>query len=605
MTEPRPLYLSRKVTNGDDIAEWAKSQGFTSILDPKDMHVTVAYSDAPIVWDDLGESFKTITVRKPSTRSIQLFDGGAVVLTIENGDLARRWQEAIDAGASWKYEDYSPHITITYEGADDLVLENVKPFDGPINLGKEVFATIERDWKSKTKERDLDVEMDDLGIPHAYWLNTETSEIIDCDGDDHARYIAHHYRKMGLDYDTVVDIIRSDGDDEVSEIEAEELCDFALEDGWVMGMQDVLHGASIDFLRDATRIFSEKWPNIGTKLCLRHRWEKVFKPDMIKEFVADGMLPEGVEEEPNLPRKFWMVFDIRADDDARSEKVLADLKHGTLEGVKGISDTREIITQFFYVVGNAALVMDSHAVMQKNDLRRIEYTNPAAILNDDMAILYRLFAKTRTKNGYHGLMQNIIQYVIREMRPLDYNLWHLMDYYGFQNRVAEVYQIEKTGNDSKTISSLSELTAWIVAAVKEVSDEGGRFRSHLKADFELLEPDDTRFETAVRQAVSRIGHMYSNEGEWVVANEAFIVPEKSILMLLIDKRAVALYPEWKADPDSIRFMAIKHALLRYEALMKVVSEYGLDQRYQVKLIDSMQYAKISSATMTRRRNKKS
>ena len=43
------------------------------------------------------------------------------------------------SGAVWEYDDYNPHITITYGEAP----ADVEPYQGPIVLGPEVFEEIQ------------------------------------------------------------------------------------------------------------------------------------------------------------------------------------------------------------------------------------------------------------------------------------------------------------------------------------------------------------------------------------------------------------------------------------------------------------------------------
>src|SRR5690606_28146793 len=54
---PRPLYVHRKVKNAAEIIAWAKSQGFATTLPAEDMHVTIAFSRAPVDWMKVGEAW--------------------------------------------------------------------------------------------------------------------------------------------------------------------------------------------------------------------------------------------------------------------------------------------------------------------------------------------------------------------------------------------------------------------------------------------------------------------------------------------------------------------------------------------------------------------
>lgn len=154
---PTPLYVKRDVLNADDIITWAKAQGFHTATKPEDMHVTITYSKAPVLWADMGPDLFSdlsgnITVPAfdgPRTVS-PLGDKGAVVLKFQCSALTVRHNEMMRHGASWDFPGYMPHVTLTYDGGD-VDLATVEPWTGPIVLGAEVFEVIEESW-ADTKE---------------------------------------------------------------------------------------------------------------------------------------------------------------------------------------------------------------------------------------------------------------------------------------------------------------------------------------------------------------------------------------------------------------------------------------------------------------------
>jgi uncharacterized protein len=169
--EPRTLYVSRKVTNEAALVEWAHAQGFAKTMPAGEMHVTIAYSKTPVAWSAAGDSFATVRASDASEdvkqRSIaQLGAQGAIVLTFDNPDLRRRWQEFRDAGASWDWPDYKPHVTITYEPGD-VDLSKVEPYTGPIEFGPELYAEVDEDWVSKVKPAMDKIAADKLAFDRA------------------------------------------------------------------------------------------------------------------------------------------------------------------------------------------------------------------------------------------------------------------------------------------------------------------------------------------------------------------------------------------------------------------------------------------------------
>lgn len=150
---PRTLYVSRKLLNGAEFLRWAKSQGFESTLDADDLHVTVAFSRTPVDWMKAGESWAsgkdgTLTVAPGGARLVEpLGDKGAIVLLFNSSELSWR-HEAIrrDAGASWDWDSYQPHVSITYAGSD-VDLSKVEPYRGELRFGPEIFEEVVEDWE--------------------------------------------------------------------------------------------------------------------------------------------------------------------------------------------------------------------------------------------------------------------------------------------------------------------------------------------------------------------------------------------------------------------------------------------------------------------------
>ncbi len=153
---PRSLYVSRNVLNAEEIIAWAKDQGFPSTLAAEDMHVTIAYSRDPVDWMKVGDSWSgdskgQLNIAPGGPRLIEVFGGGAVVLQFSSSELGWRHMSIREAGASWDWPDYQPHITITYE-AGDVDLSKIEPYRGAIDLGPEIFAEVKDSWQSSITE---------------------------------------------------------------------------------------------------------------------------------------------------------------------------------------------------------------------------------------------------------------------------------------------------------------------------------------------------------------------------------------------------------------------------------------------------------------------
>ena len=160
-----PLYAFRPVMNAETICAWAAEQGFETALLPDDMHVTVVFSrdafDAGL--SRMAESTdpdpypmwgpQNIVVRGGLRNVAPLGDGGAIVLKIESLELQREHHMFREMGASWDYDSYMPHITITYRGLPNSFSE---PFYGDIVLGPLTFRALSADTGEKPLESSLD-----------------------------------------------------------------------------------------------------------------------------------------------------------------------------------------------------------------------------------------------------------------------------------------------------------------------------------------------------------------------------------------------------------------------------------------------------------------
>lgn len=150
-TTPRTLYVYRPVMNWREIAKFYKDQGVDNVYGgtaPDYMHVTLCYSKTPVDWLKVGDDSWTgsdengvLTVKPGGARVNEQF-GKYVVLAFANTDLCWRHRSILErTGASWDYEDYTPHISISRDpGAIDPL--TLKPWLGQIILGPEVFEEI-------------------------------------------------------------------------------------------------------------------------------------------------------------------------------------------------------------------------------------------------------------------------------------------------------------------------------------------------------------------------------------------------------------------------------------------------------------------------------
>lgn len=146
--DPRPLYVSRALLNTSDFLQWAQQQGFASTLRPDDLHVTVMYSKRPVNWFAMGDWCGTsgeLVVPAGGPRLVErMGTEGAVALIFGSADLQYRHRQMRDAGASWDYPSYLPHVTISYD-ARGVDLAKVQPYQGMLVFGPERFEGFQSD----------------------------------------------------------------------------------------------------------------------------------------------------------------------------------------------------------------------------------------------------------------------------------------------------------------------------------------------------------------------------------------------------------------------------------------------------------------------------
>lgn len=127
----KPLYIKRDVLNDQVIKAFYKALGLDIT---HNLHVTVCYSKEPMIvpTPDTG---KLITMFKGK---ITHFDENTTVYEFEDPRLTARHKEfTTKYGASYDYDEYRAHVTLSYTGNVD-----VPPFPGKLILGSEVIEDI-------------------------------------------------------------------------------------------------------------------------------------------------------------------------------------------------------------------------------------------------------------------------------------------------------------------------------------------------------------------------------------------------------------------------------------------------------------------------------
>ena len=167
-TDPRPLYVYRSLKNSAELLKWAKAQGFTSTLPAADLHCTITYSKRPVDWFKMGGTWGQVDgqliVPAGGPRVVGMLGENATVLHFACADIEWRHESMVDAGASWDYPEFHPHITISYDGAP-ADLTTVEPYQGKLVFGPEIFEPLDDNWQA--------------GISEASFAEPATGDVID------------------------------------------------------------------------------------------------------------------------------------------------------------------------------------------------------------------------------------------------------------------------------------------------------------------------------------------------------------------------------------------------------------------------------------------
>lgn len=150
--DEKTLYVSRAVENAREILAWAKKAGIQNLHPADKLHVTLAFSRARLdwmqvesAWDNRGDG-KLVVPPGGARRIDEIARGGPAVLLFNDDTLRWRHKVIRDAGASWDWQDFHPHITLSDDPQVDL--SAIEAWQGPIVLGPERFEELDEDWKA-------------------------------------------------------------------------------------------------------------------------------------------------------------------------------------------------------------------------------------------------------------------------------------------------------------------------------------------------------------------------------------------------------------------------------------------------------------------------
>lgn len=153
-----PFYAFRPVLNAEEIIAHFKAEGFGTLYQPDEMHVTVALSKSPIDWSwmTMGPPLGQLRIEAGARVIETLGDGDVLALCFDAPQIVAEWAEYRRRGAGWDYPSFKPHITLTKNGGP----RTARPYMGPIILGDTKFEVFRPDAMAEAVEKDATKKRD-------------------------------------------------------------------------------------------------------------------------------------------------------------------------------------------------------------------------------------------------------------------------------------------------------------------------------------------------------------------------------------------------------------------------------------------------------------
>lgn len=153
MTDTKGSYaaVSFDATTTDALKAYQYDNHIPNPLSPDEFHSTVMFSKKYIpTFKPLGE----LDEWSGTFTKFDIFlsdDDNALVLKYDCHQLSERFDQIISKyGATWEYDSFTPHITLSYN-VEDLDIDQLPKYDGPIILINEYTNDLDLGWAESHK----------------------------------------------------------------------------------------------------------------------------------------------------------------------------------------------------------------------------------------------------------------------------------------------------------------------------------------------------------------------------------------------------------------------------------------------------------------------
>ena len=310
-----------------------------------------------------------------------------------------------------------------------------------------------------------------------------------------------------------------------------------------------------------------------------------------KSYINEMSYTEG-----DIPKLFRVVFDLK--------NAASSLAKGKLEGVTGISGSKEIVMGFLGVVRDTLLIMPKETE-QLNKLSRVMYDNPYYLLQDNMKALARIFQKD--ENSMDMVIFNLFEYVVRYWKstPKFKDAAYAAGYFAWYQDLSRYWRKDKT-----KINGPRDLAKWALKMTMEMEKEG-----HIAWYAKQISAVSLKdMEKSIIEGLKEVSKIYGDEGEWIVKDRNLKIPKSSKLLIV---KSLGRYgdnpisgfmefmhdradgkidaPKNMKDSDAYKWWQEKNAPQK-----EIVKKYKLDKKYKIIYISTKDFDRIKSKYFGRR-----
>lgn len=113
----------------EKLGAWMRENNIQDPVAEASLHTTIVHSRVPVVF----EPNHTLDIKVDTrTAQLEIWDtpsGRTLVLHYFSPYLHIRFFEAMAAGATYDYDEYKPHVSLSYDVGPDFTIDMVSPID--------------------------------------------------------------------------------------------------------------------------------------------------------------------------------------------------------------------------------------------------------------------------------------------------------------------------------------------------------------------------------------------------------------------------------------------------------------------------------------------